>query len=87
MCCDTQKVYTSTLSHPCDRSLGVTQPFATARENLLLLFEKNRTRYGQQAQQLVALAARGGASGVCSRVKGIRFEKYGQKAQQLVALF
>lgn len=41
------------------RSLAVAQPFSTARENLLMLFEKNRTRYisNTPACDLALLAA------------------------------
>ncbi|KAG2499552.1 hypothetical protein HYH03_002497 [Edaphochlamys debaryana] len=42
------------------RSLAVALPFATARENLLLLFEKNRGRYSTIASAHAAAALAGG---------------------------
>ncbi|KXZ47758.1 hypothetical protein GPECTOR_33g640 [Gonium pectorale] len=42
------------------RSLAAELPFATARENLLLLFEKNRNRYGSIASLHAAAALQGG---------------------------
>ncbi|GAX73413.1 hypothetical protein CEUSTIGMA_g865.t1 [Chlamydomonas eustigma] len=52
------------------RSLGVAQPFTTARENLLLLFEKNRSKLAVQlpliqTRQLTA-AASGGSTATAS---------------------
>ncbi|PNG99326.1 Telomerase-binding protein EST1A, partial [Tetrabaena socialis] len=43
------------------RSLAVAMPFSTARENLLLLFEKNRSRYGFIAAAHASAALHGGA--------------------------
>ncbi|GIL48318.1 hypothetical protein Vafri_4600 [Volvox africanus] len=42
------------------RSLAVSMPFATARENLLMLFEKNRTRYDNIASSHATAALQGG---------------------------
>ncbi|EFJ46697.1 hypothetical protein VOLCADRAFT_92921 [Volvox carteri f. nagariensis] len=49
------------------RSLAVAMPFATARENLMLLFEKNRNRYGSIAASHAAAALQGGHEGGDSR--------------------
>ncbi|GIL96517.1 hypothetical protein Vretimale_2313 [Volvox reticuliferus] len=42
------------------RSLAVSMPFATARENLLMLFEKNRNRYDNIASSHATAALQGG---------------------------
>lgn len=66
------------------RSLAVDNPFTTARDNLIVAFEKNRQSYSQMLGDFKASAIKGSTAPLSSKGRGKREAKYQSKDTNMV---